>query len=108
MRKVTLPVTIAAALSLAGCAGYGLGGSEYGYGSDYGYGYNGSDDFERAALNACGREASRYGRVSINSVNQETRDRVVVTGNIAVRDRNRDQFGCTFDRDGRISDFRRF
>lgn len=116
MRKTALPIAIAATMLIAGCTNYGsggllggvLGGSNDRYGSDYGYSYRNNNDFERAAVNACGREATRYGRVSINSVEQEGRDTVVVTGRINSRDRNRDQFGCTFRSNGRIVDFKRF
>ena len=116
MRKMMLPFAIASAMLATGCSGYGTGsllggvfdGTDQGYGSDYGYRYRSDNEFERAAVNACGREASRHGRVSINSVDQESRDTVIVTGRIDTRNRDRDQFGCTFRSDGRIVDFDRF
>lgn len=107
MHKFLLPTLVPATLLLGGCA-YGLGGilDDNRYGD--GYGYNSNSEFERAAVNACGREASRYGRVSITRVDQDSRDTVRVTGRINVRDNRRDEFGCTFRSDGRIVDFRRF
>ena len=108
MRKILIPTTLAACVLLSGCTGYGLGGllGGNGYGDDYGYGYNNGGDFERAAVNACGREASRYGRVSIDRADQRDRDFVYVDGRISVRDRSRDEFQCVFRNDGRIVDFR--
>ena len=105
----------ASALLLGGCTtglgGYGPGGGILGGilgGGGGGYGYDDRGDrFERAAVDACGREASRYGRIEITRVDQTSRDTVQVNGNIAVRDRSRDQFRCTFRSDGRIVDFRR-
>ena len=113
MRKIITPAILASTLALGGCATYGgglLGGG--GYGKDRyenGYGYTRGGDFERAAADACGREASRFGRARVDEVNQEGRDRVVVTGYIDSRDRRGEgRFGCTFSNDGRIIDFRRF
>ena len=117
MRKIFLiPAILAGTLTLGGCAQYGGGLLGTGYGNDryddrYGsnYGYNRGGDFERAAADACGREASRYGRARVDEVNQEGRDTVIVTGYIDSRKRRGDgRFGCTFRSDGRITDFRRF
>jgi len=116
MRKTFLiPAILAGTLALGGCAQYGgglLGGyGNDGYGDRYGsgYGYDRGGDFERAAADACGREASRYGRARVDEVNQESRDTVIVTGYIKTRNRRGDgRFGCTFSRNGRIVDFRRF
>jgi hypothetical protein len=61
--------------------------------------------FERAAVNACGQQASQYGRVSITNVEQRSADTVRVDGRIET-DRGGGQFTCTFRSDGRIVDFR--
>ncbi len=116
MRKIITPAILAGTLALGGCATYGGGLLGGGFGNDRyddryagGYGYDRGGDFERAGANACGREASRYGRARVDEVNQEGRDSVIVTGYIDSRDRRGDgRFGCTFSRDGRIVDFRRF
>lgn len=104
MRKFLIPVLMSGTLMLGGCA-YGLGGGLGGIFGDDGYGYNSNSDFERAAVNACGREASRYGRVSISYVQQDSRDTVRVDGRIQARDNDRDEFRCIFRSDGRIVDF---
>ncbi len=114
------PAIAAATVMLAGCTAYGsdplggiFGGDPYRddeyrddrYGADrYGTGY--SNDFERAAFNACGQRATRYGRVAIDRVDQVTRDSVRVVGRTDSRDRRRDEFTCTFRSDGRVIDFR--
>ncbi|WP_394270157.1 hypothetical protein [Qipengyuania sp.] len=114
MNKLLLGAVMTGTLMLGGCATYGgglFGGyDDDRYGDRYGdnYGYSGGQDFERAAANACGREASRYGRATISRVVQENRDEVVVTGRIRTNNDRNDEFGCTFNRDGRIVDFRRF
>ena len=120
MKFASLATLATAALALSACSTYGdpLGGifggdryrdGSYGYdpygGPDrYGTGY--SNDFERAAFNACGQRASQYGRVAIDRVDQSTRDLVRVIGRTDSRDSRRDEFGCTFRSDGRIVDFR--
>ncbi|KLE34824.1 hypothetical protein AAW00_07455 [Aurantiacibacter luteus] len=99
---------------LGGCTAYGgdpLGGILGGIlgGGGYGGGYNNNNNlsqFERAALEACGREAQRYGGVEITAVQQDTRDTVRVQGRINTRDTRNDEFTCTFRSDGRIVDFR--
>ena len=127
MRKLIIPAMLAATLSLGGCATYGGGGGIlgdiFGNGGDYrdgdyrnngDYNYGGNygtanlNEFERAAWSACGQQASRYGRVAIDRVDQTSRENVRVEGRIDVRDRNGDQFGCIFRNDGRVTDFRRF
>ena len=129
MKTAFVPaIAIAAAtMLLGGCSTYGglgglggiLGGDtyrddpyrsgSYGYepyrGPDN-YGTNYRNDFERAAFNACGRQASQYGRVAIDRVEQIDRDSVRVIGRTDSRDSRRDEFGCTFRSDGRIVDFR--
>ncbi len=123
MRFHKIAVLLTAPIALAGCAelldsyGYGnngYGNGTYGNGNTGGYGYNnnsGTQTFERAAVDACGREASRYGQVSIANV-QQGRDVVQVFG--SVRDNrngnynnqyNGRQFRCTFDSRGRITQF---
>ena len=113
MRKILLPLAMAGTLALGGCAAYGgnggllggiLGNDRY---DDDRYGYDGGDDFERAAVRACGREASRYGRIRIDDVDRRSRDLVRVRGRIDVRNRDRDEFYCVFRSDGRIVEFRR-
>lgn len=120
MRKLTIPALLAGTLLLGGCAygpgygyddGYGPGGGYNdgygsGYGDGYGYSYRQNSEFERAAVNACGREASRTGRVEITYAEERDRGVYTVQGRIAVRDRSRDQFTCQFSASGRIIDFR--
>ncbi|GAB5349028.1 hypothetical protein [Alteriqipengyuania sp. 357] len=124
MRKTTISALLAGTLMVGGCAygsGFGLGDDGYGYGDrygdhnggygdhnggGYGYSYRDNNDFERAAVNACGREASRYGRVRITYAEERNRGVYTVQGETDNRDRDRDQFTCRFDASGRIVDFR--
>ena len=126
MKTSLIPIRLIPALAataiLGGCSAYGglgglggiLGGDTYRSGSggyepyrgDDLYGTNYRNDFERAAFNACGRQASQYGRVAIDRVEQIDRNAVRVIGRIDSRDSRRDEFGCTFRSDGRIGDFR--
>ncbi len=120
MRKLTTSALFAGAIMLGGCAyGYGDGyGNDNGYGDGYGGGYGGSyggsygysyrDDnaFERAAVNACGREASRYGEIRITYAEERERGLYTVQGQIEIRDSRRDQFTCEFSSSGRVVDFR--
>ena len=107
MRKF-IPTLIAGTVLLGGCAA-GMGGNPIGdiLGSVMGgnTGTQGSSEFERAAVNACGQQASQYGRVSITRVEQNSRDTVRVDGRIE-SNRRLVQFTCTFRSDGRIVDFR--
>ncbi|RJY09334.1 hypothetical protein [Aurantiacibacter aquimixticola] len=108
MRKTIIPAILTGAL-LSGCTAIGtdpLGGLLGGiFGGDDSYGYDRNlSRFERAAVQACGREASRYGRVAIRDV-EERRDVVRVRGRIDNRNRDRDEFECVFRDDGRIVDF---
>lgn len=127
MKTSLIPAIAAATMLLGGCSAYGglgglggiLGGDtyrddpyrtgSYGYepyrGPDN-YGTNYRNDFERAAFNACGRQASQYGRVAIDRVEQIDQNSVRVIGRTDSRDSRRDEFGCTFRSDGRIVDFR--
>ena len=126
MKTSLIPIrlipALAATVLLGGCSAYGglgglggiLGGDTYRSGSggyepyrgDDLYGTNYSNDFERAAFNACGRQASQYGRVASDRGEQIDRNAVRVIGRIDSRDSRRDEFGCTFRSDGRIVDFR--
>ncbi|MGI8943379.1 MAG: hypothetical protein ACR2FJ_03945 [Qipengyuania sp.] len=108
MKKTILAATLAGTMTLGGCAalGTGLGGILGDDNNNSGYGYGSNNDFERAAVNACGREASRYGRVAIDQVTQVSRDVVRVVGRTDSRDSRRDQFSCAFRSDNRIVEFR--
>ena len=111
MRKTLLPATVAGTLLLGGCAA-GMGGNPMAgiLGSILGGAGNqtsSNDQFARAAVDACGQQASQYGRVSISDVRQNSRDTVRVDGRIDSNRGDRDQFTCTFRSDGRIVDFRR-
>ncbi|HWH17802.1 MAG TPA: hypothetical protein VNT77_05620 [Allosphingosinicella sp.] len=113
MRKFILPLLAASTLTLGGCA-YGLGGDPLtgilgsvlgggGYGQG-GYGAYGNQEFQRAAVNACGNYASRYGRVSIANVEMRSGDTLRVYGTVSDGYRGRN-FACSFRADGRITDF---
>jgi hypothetical protein len=87
-------------------------GGYYGYGS-----YNSAD---RYAVNACGNEASRYGRVSISDVRPKSRDKMEVRGFVdpqgffdrgydyrsGHRGYERRTFACTVRYDGRVTKFK--
>ncbi|WP_206675180.1 hypothetical protein [Alteripontixanthobacter muriae] len=108
MKNGILPVLVAGTMLLGGCAA-GVGGSPLGgiFGSVLGGNVrNDNDRFERAAADACGREAARYGRVAISDVRQTSRDIVRVDGRVLTRDRYERRFSCIFRSDGRIVDFR--
>ena len=103
MRTPYLPIVLAAALPLGGCA-YGLGGI-FDEGDRYGYGMGGQD-FEAMAVDASGAEASRYGRVQVTQARRASASTVRVYGTIdANYGYQRRSFGCTFREDGRIVDF---
>jgi len=110
MRKSFIPI-LAGALAVSGCA-YGaqdplggLGGILGGVlgGGNSGGGYN-NQDFERAAVSACGNEASRYGQVSINNVERRSNSTIRVYGSVQTNNGRRN-FNCDFRSDGRITDF---
>jgi len=106
MRKALIPAALAGTILLGGCAslgGDGLLGDILGGGDTYGYDARG--DLERAAVEACGQEASRFGRTTVERVDQQNRDYVYVYGRIDTRDYDRDEFTCVFRSDGRIVDF---
>ncbi len=115
MRKSFAPLLIATTLGLSACAsplgglGGGMGGpleavlgSVLG-GSQGGYGNNGGN-FQQAAVNACGNEASRYGQVSVRDVRQQSNSTLRVYGVVGSNYGNRN-FECSFRSDGRITDF---
>ena len=118
MRKLFLPVLAVASLSIAGCAtsplgGYGMGGpleavlgSVLGGGGVLGSGQGnyGNTNFQQAAVNACGNEASRYGQVSIRDVRQKSSSTLRVYGVVGSNYGSR-EFECSFRNDGRITDF---
>ena len=117
MRKITISTILASTLLLGGCMtgleGLGGGnpiggvlGSVLGGGlgtRDVGYGNN---DFERAAVNACGNQAAQYGQVSISSAERTSNYDVRVNGRIAQNSYQQRRFTCSFRSDGRITDFR--
>lgn len=85
------------------------------------YGYGGSyNSPDRFAINACGNQASRYGRVSIGDVRPKGRSSLRVRGFVDADARYSDRgsrygysqgferrtFTCTVRYDGRISNFR--
>jgi hypothetical protein len=115
MRKLMIPTLLAGALALGGCSsvlpavlgsvlqgGLGqAGGGGYGY-PDQGYG---NQNFQQAAVNSCGQQASRYGRVAINDVRQVSSSTLRVFGTIDTGNYDRRSFACSFRSDGRITDF---
>lgn len=87
-----------------------------------GYGYPaqgyGTQNFERAAVNACAAQAQRYGRVSVDNVEQRGSRTVRVRGMIEANGGytnagygsygarlERRTFDCSFRSDGRITNF---
>ena len=124
MRKSFLPVLMAGTLALGGCAGGlggmggpmdpvgailgsvlsgAVGGGSGGYGQNSGYG---NQSFQNAAVNACGSQASRYGRVSVTNVQQVSSSTLQVYGTVDVNGGfDRRPFVCNFRSDGRITGF---
>ena len=102
MRTATIAAGLAGALTLGGCAGVTDGILNDVLGTRGG-GYE--RDGERLAVDACAREAQRYGRVSITRVdrrdNRSYRVRGVIEGNY----NQRHAFECDVRGDGRITDF---
>ena len=113
MPKFITSLLLAGCFALGGCAAgigqdplTGILGSVLGGGGAYGSPGSAGTSFERAAVDACGSYASRYGRVSITNVRQNSRTALTVYGTI---DDGRYQprgFTCSFTSDGRIGDFR--
>ena len=102
MRMSFFTAGLAGALTLGGCAAVtdGILGDVLG---TRGGGYE--REGERYAVDACAREAQRYGRVSITQVdrrdNRSYRVRGVIEGNY----NERRAFECDVRDDGRITDF---
>jgi hypothetical protein len=86
------------------------------HGGYYGYGYGQYGSVESQAVNSCGREASRYGQVSIADVRPKSRDKFEVRGFVDAqgydrgygygRGYERRTFTCSVRYDGRISKFK--
>ena len=124
MRKFSAPLILASTLALGACATSPYGASPYGgmggpleailgsvigaSGSGYGnqgyYGGYGGQNFQQAAVHACGNTAARYGQVSIADVRQVSSSTLRVYGIVGSRYGGR-QFACSFRSDGRITDF---
>jgi hypothetical protein len=101
IRKIMMPALLAGSLAVSGCANplgsllnTVLGGS--------GGGHNAN--FQQAAVNACGNQASQYGRVQIDNVSQRSSTTLRVHGRIDDGYRIR-AFTCDFRDDGRIVSF---
>jgi hypothetical protein len=118
MRKLIFPAIAAGTLMLGGCAA-GLGGYGYGdplsgiLGSVLGGGLGGSGyanvnsrELQSAAVNACGEQASQYGQVSVDGVQQVSNSSLQVQGRVASNAYQQRSWACTFRADGRITDFR--
>ena len=116
MRKLMIPTLLAGALALGGCSsvlpavlgsvlqgGLGQGGGGYGY-PDQGYG-NQNQNFQQAAVNACGQQAARYGQVRISNVQQASSSTLRVYGTVSTGGYQQRNFACSFRSDGRITDF---
>ena len=86
--------------------GYGYPTS--GYPASYGYGVQ---NFEHAAVTACGAQAQRYGRVSVDNVERRSSKTMRVRGMIEASASvygggiERRTFTCDFRNDGRVTDF---
>lgn len=116
MRKSMTAILALGTISLAGCASSPLGG--YGGmggpleavlgsvlgGGGGGGGYYGNQNFQQAAINACGSQASRYGQVQISDVRQQSNSTLRVYGVVGSTYGARN-FACSFRSDGRITDF---
>jgi hypothetical protein len=91
------------------------------HGGYYGYGQGNYGSADRYAINACGAQASRYGRVSIGDVRPKSRDKLEVRGFVDMQgyDRRYDDrhygygggyerrtFTCTVRYDGRVTKFK--
>lgn len=125
MRKLIAPLLLGSALALGACATNPYGSSYGGYGSPYGSygssaglgailssvlgasgsGYYGQNNFQQAAVNACGSVAARYGgQVGIRDVRRVSNSTLRVYGVVGTR-YGADDFACSFRSDGRITDF---
>ena len=96
------------AVTLGGCMTSPLGGMggplEAVLGQVLGGSQGSGNDFQQAAVNACGRHASQYGQVSVSDVRQQSRDTLRVYG-VVGSNYGRRNFECSFRSDGRITDF---
>ena len=112
MRKLFIPIFLAGGLSVGGCTTAGiaeqvlgsvLGG---GLGGQGGYGNNGygNQNFQQAAVNACGQQAQRYGQVRIDNVEQRSSS-MRVYGTVQTNNYDQRQFACSFSSSGRITEF---
>lgn len=101
MRMSIFPILAIGTLALGGCAAGGL----FGGGFDDRYDRNRGSQFERAAVDACAREASRYGDVRIRDARQIERDIVEVRGQFRARNNRARNFRCAFRSDGRVVGF---
>ena len=102
MRKLTLTATLGASMALGGCAvGEQVLGSVLGTNSDGRYG----NQYERRAVDACTRQAQRYGRVSITEVERRSERTYRVRGIAEAGYNDRRSFKCDVRDDGRITDF---
>ena len=104
MKRFLLPLLV---LPLSACA-TGLAGPVLGnvLGNVLnrgGYG-QGGPDFQTAAVEACGAEAARYGRVQVTNVEAASRSTLRVYGTVEANYR-RHAFACSYREDGRITDF---
>ena len=107
MPRQILSLLALAALPLSGCTALGgpdILGSVLGGGTSSGAYGRGGPDFRTMAVDTCGAEASRYGRVGITQVQQVSRSTLRVYGTIDSNYR-RHNFACSFREDGRITDF---
>ena len=112
MRKSILPILLITTMPLAGCAA-GMGGlsgpsvlgSVLGNVLASGAQGRGGADFQTMAIDACGAEASRYGRVSITDVRASSRSTLRVFGTVDANNFQRHAFACSYREDGRIIDF---
>ena len=106
MRKSIL--LLAALLPLGGCTtglgGPGVLGSVLGQVLNSGAQGRGGADFQTMAIDACGAEASRYGRVAITDIQAASRSTLRVFGTVDTN-YQRQSFACSYREDGRITDF---
>lgn len=108
MRNALLPLLVAGTTALGACTyPYGLGGPDVLGGGAL---PAGASAFERDAVNACGTEAARYGRVDVTEVARISSSTLRVSGIVDVSTGyyggiDRRTFECDFRSDGRIADF---
>lgn len=83
----------------------------YAYPGGYSVQANSYANFERAAVSACGAQAQRYGRVSVDNVERRSNSTLRVRGMIEANagvyggGLERRTFVCSFRNDGRVTDF---